>query len=74
MRMNVRYFYKAWGRIGKHIPPITQKVSVASAAIPPTQSELPAETWPRLKMSGAIENDLPPKVKLTFGIALQGTL
>jgi hypothetical protein len=42
-----------------------------SAVIPPTQSELPDDTAPKLKVPLEIMKSWPLKVKLTEGVELQ---
>jgi hypothetical protein len=45
----------------------------SSPARPPTQSEDPEETCPKLNVSGETVKAFPPNVRLRVGIALQGT-
>lgn len=47
---------------------------VSWPTMPLTQSDEPEETCPRLRVSAEMENDVPPKVKLTEGKELHGTI
>ena len=66
-------------RLGDDLVLITQYVGKSSQpklsppVMAPTQSEEPVEAGPRLKESEERWNFLPPKVRLTRGLWLQGT-